>query len=198
MPHILELKSKAGFESAWVAIRRLKEFTQRDVLCEIGKEFGDNVNADTIKSYIQRLVRGGYVETRGVIRTPRGTRLMQYALVKDVGVCAPRLQKNGAPSVTGLKHEALWRSMKMLGTFSLRELRLASSTDKVAPCAEETADYCEHLTRAGYLQRTSAGNYRFLPSQFTGPRAPVITRVDTVYDANTRQIVYAGPLEVTV
>lgn len=198
MPMILEVTQKAGYETAWAAIRTLQQFTLQDILCEIGKDFGDNVNADTIKSYLQRLVRGGYAEARGYVKTPRGSRVMQYALINDTGVSAPRLQHDGSASRNGRKHEALWRSMKMLGAFNLRDLRLASTIEGVAPSAEETADYCEHLTRAGYLRRTAAGHYRFIPSQFTGPRAPIVTRVDAVFDANIRQVMYVSPLEVTV
>lgn len=199
MPKVLEMQHKAGYESFWGAIRSLKVFTHQDVMCEIGKEFGDRVNGDTLKSYIQRLCRGGYVVASGYVPTARGTRYRQYTLVNDTGVRAPRLRSDGTPSKNGAVHEALWVCMKVLGNFHVRELKLAATTERTSPSEEETADYCEHLARAGYLRRNGNGcHYTFIRSRFTGPRPPVVTYTSTVYDPNTRQIVFVKELEISV
>ena len=197
MPRVLELQQKAGYESFWAAIRTLKVFTRQDLLCELGKEFGDNVNADTVKSYLQRLRRGGFIELSGYVKTPRCTRLRQYTLINDIGVSAPRLRADGSASKNGAVHEVLWRSMKVLGNFEVRELQIAATTELTAPSADETRDYCNHLCRAGYLKRND-GRFQFIRSRYTGPRPPVITRVATVYDANLRQLMHVNPLEVEV
>jgi hypothetical protein len=189
MPNVLELHHKAGYQSAWAVIRKLGEFTRQDVIFELSKEFGDNVNADTIKSYIQRLTRGGFVVSAGRKRTNDGHSLYIYKLIKDIGNTAPRLKRDGSLSLSGAVNESLWRTMKILGTFNLAELQAASSTDTVQPSADSTREYCEHL-------RLKRGRYTALTSRYTGPQAPIITKVDTVYDQNTRDIVYIKPVEV--
>jgi hypothetical protein len=195
MPQVIELQNKAGYQSAWAVIRKLGEFTRQDVIFELSKEFGDNVNADTIKSYIQRLTRGGFVVSAGRKRTNDGHSLYIYKLIKDIGNTAPRLKADGSLSLNGAVNESLWRTMKILGTFNLAELQAAASTDTVQPSADSTREYCEHLRRAGYL-RLKRGRYTALTSRYTGPQAPIVTKVDTVYDQNNRKIVYIKPVEV--
>lgn len=190
---------QAGYEAAWASIRVRKQFTLQDVLCDISKTYGDNVNADTIKSYIQRLVRGGYAEAAGYVKTPTA-RVMQYALIKDVGNEAPRLRKDGQRSRHGRNRENMWRSMRMLNHFNYRELALTASTDGVKVTEADAKDYLKDLYRAGYLRAVKPGDkttgcaiYRLIKN--TGPKPPVVRKISHVYDPNLKQVVW--PQELT-
>ncbi|MBN57828.1 hypothetical protein [Thalassolituus sp. UBA3500] len=197
MAAALELKHKAGQDSIWAAIRKLGEFTRKDVIFELSKEFGDAVDPDTVKSYIQRLTRGGFVAPTGR-RKSGGHQLYLYKLINDCGNTAPRLKADGSRSLLGAVTESLWRTMKILGGFNIRELQAAATTETVQPSYEMTREYCQQLCNAGYLRRPKRGRYRLVPSRYTGPKPPVVTKTEGVYDANDREIVYVKPVEVSV
>ncbi len=141
----------------------------------------------TVEDYLKSLVAAGIV---AVELSPTTHRYSIFTLVQDTGAEAPRVRKDGS-IVPPTKTEALWRSIKMIGTFTHAEL--AASAAVTDPQAK---DYCEHLARAGYLlvvekKHPLPTRYRLAPTKNTGPLPPQVQRTKTLYDPNLRQVVWA-------
>jgi hypothetical protein len=198
--HLTMKRGKAtGRQAVWEVIRQLREFSLNDLWHHTMQE------RDTIRTYLTALRRGGYVEEAGVRPASNGIvgskhknaiPMKVFRLVRDIGVEAPRLKRDGTPCEQGLAQEAMWRTMKRLGDFTFRDLAVMSRTEEVPVTESAAKDYVKHLAAAGYLVATREGNahrlasYRFVKSRNTGPRAPMIQRLKTVFDANLCEIVW--------
>lgn len=186
-----------GQQGFWDVIRDLRTFTISDI------DQRSNVARPTVQDFVRRLERGGYVRRTGLRPVGRGSPAKVYELVADQPE-APRLRRDGSPARdTGRGIEQMWRTAKMLGRFTCRELAVHAATE-VAPVSVETAKaYCRHLARAGYLviaQPAKAGHkpgtgqqavYRLRPDMNTGPLPPQIQRTDWVWDPNLKRVM--GP-----
>jgi hypothetical protein len=118
-------------------------------------------------------------------------------LLKDVGVDAPRVRKNGEQVTQGLNREQMWRTMRILNSFNATELGVTASTEDVQIIVNDAKDYIGHLHKAGYLVQTALANnggglarYRLFPTMNTGPRPPMVQRVKHVFDPNLNKIVW--------
>ena len=156
---------------------------------------------DTVLSYMNSLVKAGYLTTTLLQRRPAcGPRreFRRFALHRDVGVEAPRVDANGKTVTQGVGREQLWRAIRVLKSFSCRELAAAASTEAHVVSSEEAKTYVKFLKRAGYLSVQCVGRgrfaqvYRFVRSRDTGPRAPLVTRDKSVVDGNTGAVVLEG------
>jgi len=157
---------------------------------------------DTALTYVNGLVKAGHLTTTLLQRRPacRPRReFRRFALVRDVGVDAPRVTGEGEPVEQGGGRDQMWRAVRILKEFDYRELAAAASTEKHRVSPEEAQTYCRHLKLGGYLAVTRpaafgtlgrAERLRFIRSRNTGPRAPLVTREKQVMDANTGAIVY--------
>lgn len=188
-----------GRQAVWQAVRRLKRFTLVDLWHETKEERA------TVRTYLTALERGGYVATVDMqapkataigIRSPALFKAQVYKLARDVGIEAPRLKRDGTPSTQGSAREQMWRTMKLLGDFTFRDLTVAATTE-ASPVSElDAKDYVKHLFRAGYLSLVTASTpralatYRFVRARNTGPRAPMVQRLKSVFDPNTRKVVW--------
>lgn len=173
-----------GQEGVWAEIRRLNIFTISEIVEATG------INRKTTSDYIKRLGAGGYVELHSSHEETG-----RYALVRDVGVHAPRVRPDGQPVTQGTGTLNMWRSMRMLGQFSARDLAIHSTTDSVSVTEATAKSYCSMLLKADYLrvlQKAVPGKrpavYRFVRN--TGPVPPKIQRVQQVYDANLGKVTY--------
>src|SRR5258708_31046033 len=79
----------------------------------------------TIETYVQGLVNAGHLE---ILQPYERYRATTYKLARDVGVEAPRVNKDGSPVTGGNKREAMWRSMQSLNTLHPPEPRHPSRT----------------------------------------------------------------------
>lgn len=149
-----------------------------------------NADDETVKTYLQCLVAGGYVEIVSRKRYSKST----YRLIKDSGIEAPRLSRKGEPVKQGLITEAIWRTLRILDV-----LDAAQITSHVAASGHDVAlmyvkRYLVSLKKAGYLQVIVVGGPHRLERirlvRDTGPRAPQIQRVKTVYDPNLNQVMH--------
>ncbi len=188
-----------GRQAVWQAVRRLKRFTLVDLWHETKEERA------TVRTYLTALKRGGYVGTVGK-RAPKTTAIgirsharfqeQVYKLARDVGIEAPRLKRDGTPSTQGAAREQMWRTMKLIGDFTFRDLAVAAATEATPVSEVDARDYVKHLYRAGYLQIVtpatprSLAAYRFIRVKNTGPRAPMVQRLKSVFDPNTRKVVW--------
>lgn len=155
----------------------------------------------TARDYIVGLERGGYLAV--TIEAVSGwgrQKQKRWKLVKNVGIDAPRVRKDGTPVTMGLAQEQMWRTLRMLKSdTNARELAAHASTPAIPVAATAAADYLRCLHHADYLQMTQAARsvmrnggksqarYRLKPSANTGPRAPMVCRTHVLYDPNTDQ-----------
>ena len=193
----------------WAAIRELsvRPFSAVEIawLANLRAPADGQSHIDAVQSYLEGLSRAqpAYLDRsedcglRGELKT--------YVLVRDVGVDAPRVTKDGKPVTQGLGNELLWQAMKPLKEFDYVEL-VAAVAERAAAAgivvsAETAKSYCTALERAGYLVLASAAvpgrgkkraRYRFVRSADTGPRAPLITKQKEVLDGNTNELKWKG------
>ncbi len=179
-----------GRDAVWAAIRRLGEgaaFTPRDI------ERETDVPGKTVRDYLAGLAAAGYLAA--VASKP-----LMYALARDVGVEAPRVRKDGTEVTQGRGREQMWRTMKVMSTFTARDLAIHASTADSPVSQEDAKSYVGHLNRAGYLAlvrqakggRPGQAQYRLLRSKNTGPKPPQIQRVKQVWDPNLQQVMWQG------
>lgn len=190
-----------GRQLAWAAMRKLKQFTLEDL------ELATKERNSTLSWYLRSLCKGGYVEmvghdTRrtaksgGRYATRNAYQPAIYRLIKDVGYHAPRIKPDGSPITRGRAVENMWRVMKVLSEFDLHELADASSGNGVAVSASAAKNYMLYLEKAGYLRLLQKGRpgaaarYALIKSRWSGPKAPMVQRVQQVFDPNLGQVVW--------
>jgi len=197
-----------GRQGIWQAIRKCRRFTVRQ-LAEAAR-----AERSAAWSYVKCLVAGGILQPDGTEPAPRSAfggrpndknQSAVYRLVKDCGVEAPRLGKDGKPSKQGLAREQMWRTMHLVSSFNARDLAVTASTEAVVVNLVDAKDYLQHLLRAGYLaikapskpgHKPGTGDlavYRLIKR--TGPRPPMVQRMKTVFDPNLGQIVWHPEVE---
>lgn len=181
---------RGAFQCMWEAIRqRRHDFTVFDIHSDTEVMIG------TIQHYLHCLQRGGYVARINADRPRREQ--AHYQLLKDAGIEYPRLNSRGQPIKRDLCTEAMWRTMRILGEFSSKELAEMASTPDNAISHSTASTYLTHLQSAGYVcptQQAAARNggtrYRFEAHRYTGPRPPVVGRQAYVYDPNEDKVVW--------
>lgn len=200
--HLEQARRKpTGRRAIWAAIRaRAEGFTLLDLAD------ATRTPRDTVRDYLAGLEAAGYVAQIGA-EAPRGAGAVKprriFALVRDVGIEAPRVTKDGRPVTQGASREQMWRAMRMLrGDWSWRDLAIAASTEEHAVSEIDASDYCTKLALAGYLVVTETGHqargdqsatptrYRFVPARNTGPRPPMVQRLHAVFDPNLGKVVW--------
>ncbi len=181
----------------WAAIRRFgTHHTMQFSVAEIMVMSAQR--EDTVSVYLSGLAKAGFLndETADCERLRMGRALRVYQLVRDNGVNAPHVDKDGKRTSDNPGRDQMWRAIRILkNDFDRRDLAAAASTEACAVSEEQAKFFCAHLERAGYLHATLKRahkhvltRYRFLASRNTGPRAPVIGRDLSVMDGNTGKI----------
>jgi FAD/FMN-containing dehydrogenase len=186
-------------DAIWAAIRQLSEFTVRDIWLET------QLSKASIQDYLQGLSAAGYLRVAGTRTADYGSRAHVYQLMRDVGIEAPRVRRDGTEVTQGRGREQMWRTMRILGEFSSRDLAVNASTETCVIAEKEAKDYCYYLHLAGYLAVSRPGKgtgkggvltrYRFLAARYSGPKPPMIQRIKAVYDPNRSEVVWSS-LEV--
>lgn len=197
----LEMKGgKSPRQRIWEAIRaNRKAFTLVSIAEAVG---GLEVS---IGHYFRVLNAAEIIEVIAEEKVGKLGMRKTYRLVRDNGVEAPRVKRDGSPAVHGAGNQAMWGTMHRLferNDFSCAELASFASTASVTVAESSATKYVKALHAAGYLDRTqeaSSGGrnhlnarqarYRLKASKYTGPRAPIIRKPLTVYDANVGRIV---------
>lgn len=167
-------------ERLWQAMRQLRVFTVQQLARQAHVDRGTY----NVGDYLRGLVNAGILSKEATRQ--HGPNI--YELMRDTGVDAPRVRKDGSP-VPETAQTRMWRAMKVLKTFSARDLVVhASLPDK--EIAESTAtDYCQWLARGGFLRTEASGPVRWRFVKDTGAKAPQILRVKQLLDVNTGEIV---------
>jgi len=182
-------------DAIWAAIRRLRSFNLAELRAET------RCSAEQVRDYVTGLTAAGYLTSEG------GHGAGYFHLVKDRGVDAPRVRKDGSEITMGKSREQMWLVMKILGEFSATDLAFNASTEEVKVSEEDARNYLMYLHKASYLAMVAKGKpgnrkgggilarYRLIPSMYTGPRPPMVQRVKQVYDPNLKKVVWSGGAE---
>ncbi len=176
-------------EAMWKIIRSSTEFTIRELQQQTTLEIS------TVRDYVNGLCAAGYLEKIGTKRSGaagnRGVaaRAAVFELIKNAGVDAPRVRKDGTKVTQGQGRINMWRTMRTIKNFTARELAINASTPDCIIKRSTARDYIKHLYLAGYL-RKQGGRYLFLKSSYTGPKPPMIQRVKRVWDQNLKKIMW--------
>lgn len=151
-----------------------------------------NTDDETLRTYLTCLRAGGYVEVVQQKRYGKTT----YRFIKDTGLEAPRLNRKGEPVTQGLVSEAIWRTLRILGELDARQITNHVAAAGLDVTMAYVKRYLGCLKKAGYLIVALKGNphrlerIRLKPNMDTGPRAPQIQRVKTVYDPNLNKVMH--------
>jgi hypothetical protein len=158
----------------------------------------------TVTTYCQALEKAGIVGKTGETAVGNLAVAGRWRLLRDEGLEAPRLRRDGTRVTLGLAQEQMWRTLRLLdGDLNARELAAHASTEAVPVTLSAAEHYITWLAAAGYLIRTRAGKglgrrgkglparYRLDPARNTGPRPPMICRARVVYDPNEDEVVWA-------
>lgn len=193
--HLEQTGGKGPRQRIWEAIRcQADNFTTHSI------ERSLNIDKRTIQTYLQALERGEFINQIGERKMVRDRK--HYRLVRDVGVEAPRLDRDGRTVMQSRGNENMWRTMRIMGDFSSRELALRAATPEIGISDSTALSYVKFLVNAGYLTVVDPGHsyirgkgakqarYRLLASKYTGPRPPMIQRTKAVYDPNLGKIVW--------
>jgi hypothetical protein len=173
-----------GRQAMWEAMRKQRRFTRAD-LDHL------NVERDTVRSYLRSLVKAGYV----VVAVQQGHHSPAvYELTNDVGLEAPRLRRDGSPVEQGQVREHMWRTMKMLPSFTFLDVAVTASTEEVRVTEQDAKDYVKHLVRAKYLAVLKPATKRnkavYRLARNTGPKPPMVTRAKIVFDPNLGKVAW--------
>ncbi|MCE7520353.1 hypothetical protein LZG37_19630 [Halomonas titanicae] len=181
-------------QAIWETLRDMHAKGLAITTVDVSLLMPDAVSQGRVRDYLNGLENGGYLARIDVPR--KSGEPVQYTIIKDVGVEAPRVRKDGSTPTGGLGREQMWRTLKIVGDCTARELADAATTPKVE-IAETTAnEYLRFLAAAEYVAIIRPGSpgvmtrYRLVSSRWTGPRAPMIQRTKQLYDPNTGEVVY--------
>ena len=183
--HLEQRGGKGNRQRIWEAIR------QRRTEFSIGQIAGEaRVKYETTKTYFTALQNAGVIIQLQVDEQQAFQEVLWH-LKNDRGVEAPRLKRDGSESSAGLGTEAMWRTLRILG--SATAVELAGHASVSVKTSKATAQsYLKWLEKAGYVRNDGGRPYRYLliKSRVTGPRAPQIQKVGQVYDPNTAAVAY--------
>jgi hypothetical protein len=191
-------EARAGLlprERVWAAIRSIgvgKVFTTDDVDLRTTPP----VRRETLDCYVKSLANAGILK-RGELGSRKACAKFAspgFTLVKDTGIAAPRVSRDGQLLPAPL-NEAMWTAMRVLKTFTYVDVALHASTDAHPVSVVAAKSYVVVLARAGFFRELRAAKpgtpalHRL--ARDTGPKAPAITRAKVVFDRNTGEIVVA-------
>lgn len=179
---------RSSRDNMWKLMMEFKTFTVNEIATKC------TVSNSNVSLYLRLLETAGYVSVK---RDPNrlNRTLNTYTIVKRQRE-TPRIRKDGSEVKQGRGTEQMWRSMKMLKSFTPKDLHVASSTAEIAVKLATAKDYIAHLLRADYLHviekstPKKQARYALKRSKYTGPKPPQIQRVKQVFDPNLGKVVW--------
>lgn len=180
----------SGGKHYWAVIRQVAaahggRFTVNEVFALTG-----GVTRPAVTNYVLALQAEGHV---ALVSTRQwGGRCEKTYRLETDSVKPPRLAMHNDRAN---RRQQLWRAMRALQSFTIRELACAASTDDVIVTENTTGHYLRWLRRAGYVVLTGRegllGHYQLVRSRNTGPDSPIpnFQGGDSVLDRNTGEVV---------
>jgi hypothetical protein len=179
-------------QAIWESIRAVARDRREFVINDIAR---GNVKRGTVADYLRALKAAGIVAV--AFQPVKPGQAVRYRLERNPGAEAPRVRADGSEVTQGLANEALWRTMKTIGPFTIAYLTLMASTKQVPIQPETTKSYCRFMMAAGYLRESKAEKprdtpkFHFVKSRDPGPKPPQIQKVKRVWDPNSKQVVWS-------
>jgi hypothetical protein len=165
-------------------------------ICDVDQR--SNVDRASIKDFVRRLERGGYLGRAGEGPGLKGKGSATLWRLLRTSIDAPRLDRAGNELPEPLEH-SLWRTMRIVKQFTARELADMASLPERRISLVVTQRYMKGLATVQLLlpvSKASTGldqTYRLVRD--LGPKAPSITRAQIVFDPNARQVVGVPTLD---
>jgi hypothetical protein len=184
-------------ETLWRSMMRKhrsgRAWTAHDVCTSTGADLA------TVEDYLLRLTKANIIETADTHANGQ----QAYRIVTAVGM-PPRLNENGSVSSISVVMENLWRSMKMLKSFTFADLVTHAHTDEHPVPMETARIYFSQLVEAEFLLpqpgRKAANEdiwqarFRVRPDYVMGPLPPRLYAMTVVLDPNTENLVSKRPV----
>lgn len=185
----MQIRVPRGYDGFWSIICEVgadgREFRTRDI------DGRSNVSISAVRDYLSRLVAGGWVEVARR-EMERGSPRNVYRLVRTNRE-APRLRRDGSEHPETAR-DRMWRSMKMLGSWTAGDLAEATRSETTPPVPLQTVKtYVARLVAAGVVLiahrrgPSSPAVYRLLRN--VGAAAPRILRSHAVFDPNSKTVI---------
>lgn len=184
-----------GNEGFWSIIRGLDAegpWTLRQV------DDRSNVDRARVRDYVKRLELGGIAQRVGEAKAARGVNAANVYRLLKAPFEAPRLDRHGRP-LRETATQLLWRSMRILKTFTARELRESAELDDHSIALTTTRNYLHALEQVDILASGSVAGSKtrcFRLLRDVGPKAPSVSSSLIVFDPNSRQVI--GQPEIRV
>lgn len=178
-------KSKSNRELIWQAIRKLQTFSIKDI------ENITKINSATILSFLTNLEKARVVSKKTInLRSCINT--SQYTLIKDCGLVAPQVNKRGE-FLEDNAQSRMWKAIRILKTFTLRDLIVTASSDISAISTSAAITYLGYLKKAGYITKKNQDkSYKLVFAMNSGIKAPQIQKTKSIYDPNLNKIVWTN------
>ncbi len=174
-------------EALWAVMLKLKSFSANELARHT------TYNSSSIRPWLKGLVAAKYLTVTAVDSAPCFTAAV-YTIDPDTAPLEPpRVREDGSIVTQGMGRHNMWRTMKMIKEFTVKQLVGYASTKTYTVANSEAIYYCEYLCKAGYIdviEGTSPIAWRFNADRYTGPKAPMIQKVLNVYDQNTGKVVW--------
>jgi hypothetical protein len=190
-------------ERVWQSVRKFG-MTKTYTSLQVEDGCKPKVSHEIVADYLRDLRKAGYLEIVGNVEIKGAGNRHEPPIYKTVKTDfeAPRITKGGKKALQGLGRLAMWRAMRSLKRFEVRDIVRAASHPQ-APVSEITArHYIRALRDAGYLTtlreatRVLPGQYTL--SRYTGRLPPALTRRKVVVDRNTGEFPYQEPVQEVV
>ena len=156
---------------------------------------GSNVDRASVKDYVLRLERGGYVGRVGTKPSKDGRSSVTLWRLLKKPVDAPRLDRAGNELHEPVA-QLLWRSMRIMKTFSSAELRAAAELPGRDVTLVRTRQFINALSRVGVVFQVPGHKDLYVLARDLGPKAPSVGKTWVVFDRNSRQVIGTPTLEV--
>ncbi|MHB2265845.1 hypothetical protein [Aliihoeflea sp. PC F10.4] len=148
-----------------------------------------NLNRGTVAEWLARLRKAGFAEQVGERPHHRGAPAIALYQLTRRPIEAPRVSRDGT-ILPELQIELLWRTIKMLKSFSIDELVAAASADDRTIHRNSADSYVRELARVGILAKSGplrARQFRLLRN--VGALAPKLLTSKVVYDPNSHAVI---------
>lgn len=148
------------------------------------------VNDTTARLFLKRWVQGG--------RTKEARRVDRVSWYAPKGAEVPEPVCD-APSRDRSPEARMWLAMRMLGAgFSPLDIAEHATTSDGVVTEALARNYCRQLLKAGYLRVHQTAVHRVRPAKYllvinSGPRAPVVRRMQGILDRNEARFVPLDP-----
>ena len=177
--HLEYAGGKSPRQLIWEKIRENKQFC----LSHLVRSLPGTIDKSTTRTYVRGLLAAGFLVKQS---------LLIYALAKDNGVEAPRVRRDGTMVESGRKQENMWRTLRTVQHMvSPLELASLASVEGTVVSVGFAVDYLSNLLKAGYLTK-HGDKFKLNLTQNTGPRPPIIQRINQVYDQNIGKIMWTA------